>query len=94
MAIVINFRNVDDIVIYDQRLQLKLPDLAHIFEQWKMGIRSPVFAAVAQKARLDFLENLNHDHLAIIEAHLGDKVYVSRLNYHLATNFNCSVDDL
>lgn len=94
MPIVINFRNVDSYVLYDKPLQQKLPDFTALIEQWKIGVKSPVFAAVAQKARLDFLDRLNHDHLAILEEHLGDKVYVARLNYHLVSDFTCSVDDL
>lgn len=94
MAIVINFRTLDDLVLYDQKLQRKLPEFTHIFEQWKLGVRSPVFAAVAQKARLEFLEQLNSEHLTILEQHFGDHVYVARLNYHLATDFSCSVNDL
>ena len=94
MAILINFRNVDKYVVQDNQLQKKLPEFQEIFEQWKVGIRSPVFVTLAQKARLDFLSGLTTEHLNIIEQHLNDKVQIVRLNYHLTSDFSCSLDDL
>lgn len=89
-----NFSNVEKLVFHDPELQSLLPPhMFSYFEQWKMGKQMPFLKQIGKSAMLDFLNNLNEDHIAILEEYFGERVIVERLDYSVAMNIEIPLTD-
>ena len=89
----INLSNVEEIVFYDKQLQRKLPEFRHLFDQWTLALQVPTLRSLGKRSVLDFLNNLEDEHIAIIERHLGSEIAVDKLDYHIVRNYDFPVED-
>src|SRR5262245_46515175 len=92
--VLINSQNIEELVFFNREIQDEMPEFKEIFEQWALGIRSPLFKAVANKAKLELLSAISTQHVAILEKHLKEKVLIAHINYRLTDNYCYSKDDL
>ncbi|CAE7860279.1 unnamed protein product [Symbiodinium microadriaticum] len=63
------------------------------FEQWKMGKQMPFLKQIGKSAMLDFLNNLNDEHISILEEYFGERVVVERLDYSVATSIEVTMSE-
>ena len=89
----INLSNVEEIVFYDKSLQRKLPEFKHLFDQWMLAIKAPTLRSLGKRSILDFLNNLENEHIAIIEKYLGSEITIDKLDYHIVKNYNFQLED-
>jgi hypothetical protein len=83
----LNFSNVEELIFRDEEVQRKLPNhFAGLFEQWKLGTRLPVLRQLGKSAMLDFLMQLEEEHIAILEEYFGESIRVETLNYNTVEN--------
>jgi len=89
----LNLVNVEELIFYNQRLQVSLPKHRHLFDQWKLAKMSPSLRSLGKRAILDFLNDLDEESLKILENHFGCKITLSRVNYCLISNHSCHPDE-
>lgn len=87
----INFENVEHLVFYDKELQKELPDLFHMFEQWRLGQRVPGLGHMAKHAVLDLLGVLGK-YTEVLEKYFGTTIEVTSLSYHIVRNVVVPLD--
>jgi hypothetical protein len=81
----IDIYNIDQLIFQDKRLNKELSHFKALFDQWTLGIRIPALRFLAQKSRLELLENLNTPtNKAILEKYFNEKVDVQTIDYHIA----------
>ena len=92
-VISINLSNIEELIFYDKGLQSKLPDLKSVFDHWAFAMRTPGLRSLGRRAVLDLLNNLTEDDLTIIGEHLGCKVSVDKLDYHIVKNYKFELEE-
>lgn len=90
----LNFQTADSLIIHDKKLQQLLPRFKPIFDQWTLGIRVPALGFMAQKSRLDFLNQLTDEDIRIISAHLGDEVGLEKMEYRTSKDHKVPIKRL
>lgn len=91
--ITLNFANVQELVFKNPDIHALLPECRDRFQQWKLGQSIPSLRPIAQKAFLDFLNNLTPEQIKILENYFKDTVEVERLDYTLIKNYKVSVSE-
>jgi hypothetical protein len=89
----INIQNVEDVIFYDPEVWRKLPDLAHLRDQWRMSKISPVLRAMGKKALLDFLKISKNTHEKALSLHFGQSVTIDRIDRNLVKNLEISISE-
>jgi hypothetical protein len=90
----LNFSTVEELIFYDRAVQNLLPPhMFSIFEQWRLAQRVPFLRDIGKQALLDFLNGLGDEHVAILEDYFGEKIFVERLNYSMATNVRIPLNE-
>lgn len=83
---VINFRNVEDVIFLDPAVRPLLPEMRHFFDRWHLGRRVPALRNAGRRAALDCLAALGPDQIAKLEKHLGEPVVVESLDARSVAN--------
>jgi hypothetical protein len=87
--------NIDQVVFQDKRLQKELDHLKGLFDQWVLGTKVPALRFLAQKSRLELLENLNTPtNIAILERYFNEKVSIQTIDYHVARHHKIPIEDI
>jgi hypothetical protein len=88
----LNSANVEELVFYDQKVHLLIPDLGPLIQQWQLTQRVPGFNYLRRKSVLDLLNSLTEQHLAVLEQYFGEPVRVERLDYLVVKNMEGPLD--
>lgn len=88
--LVIDIKNVENLIFFDKAVQRKLPEFKELFDQWAIGKRLPTIKFVSQKAIYTLLEQLNEEHIKILEQHFNKQIKVGTIDYHLVRH--CEID--
>jgi len=94
MSLLINHKNVDDLIFMDKKLKDQLPEFNDLFNQWFIGKRMPSLRFLSQKASLSLLEKIEGRHLSILSKYFNEEVSVEPIDYHVARTHKVPVDDL
>lgn len=93
--IILNFANVEELIFHDRSLQNLLPaEFFSLFEQWRLGIQFPALKQLGKHAILDFLNQLNEDHVEILESYFQEKIILERLNYSVVKNIVVPLEEM
>lgn len=92
--IVLNFQNIEDLVLKNKKIISEIKDLRHITEQWLLTYRLPFMKNLRKQCVIDLLNSLNDDHVKIIENHLEDTIVISRLDRDISKNLECDLNDI
>lgn len=87
----INFLNVEKLIFENPEIREKLPEFKDIFQQWKLGKMIPALKPTAQKAVLDFLNNVDPETL---KKCFKEEITIQRLDYTIVKNKVVSIDDV
>ena len=88
----LNSDNVEELIFYDQKLHLLVPELLPLIQQWQITQRVPGLTSLRRKTVLDMLNSLTEQHLAALEIYFGEPVRVERLDYQVVKNIEGSLD--
>lgn len=92
--VTLNFSNVEKLIFKDREIQKVLPpNMFSYFEQWRLGKQMPFLKQIGKAAMLDFINNLNDEHISILEDYFNERVVVERLNYNVAMNIEVSLEN-
>jgi hypothetical protein len=89
---IINLKNIEELIFYDKKVQLLLPDLRHLFDQWSLGQRFSGMKTLAQRSVLDLLNSLNNEHILKLQEHFGDIIILDKIDNRLVANYSTNVD--
>lgn len=90
----LNFSTAEELVFQDTEVQKLLPPyMFSYFEQWRLGFRVPMLRQMAKQAILDFLDQLNDEHIQILEKHFGEQLVVEKLNYRSVENYKIPLSE-
>lgn len=90
----IDYFTIQQLVFSDLEVQKLFPEFKDLFQQWKLGLLVPSLRPMAQKAQLDLLNQLGHDHVRILEQYFGTSVEVVKLDYTLIKDHKVLLKDL
>jgi hypothetical protein len=86
----INLQNVENLIFNDKKVHHILPDLQHLFYQWKLAQLSPVLKPIAKKAAIDLINMLSTEHIKVLEQYFNSSITLDRVDYK--TIHNCILD--
>lgn len=89
----INLQNVEELVFMDRNLQREIPECRPLFDQWKLSVQIPSLKSMGKRAKLDLLGRLD-EFKDILSRYFKTSVTIDKLDYHIAKNFEFSVDDV
>lgn len=90
--LVINLQNIEQLIFYDTKLRVLLPDLRHIIDQWLMSQRVPVLRSIKTSSLSDMITSLDQNHINILEKYFNDTVILDRIDYHIVKNVTLPLD--
>ena len=85
----ISIANVEKLIFYNKALQDKIPEMAHIFKKWRLGIKSGV-KNMAKDALIEFINNVTNEQLGKL---FDFPVRIERLNSHIIKNSVTNIYD-
>lgn len=80
---ILNLQNVEQFVFFDKNLQKKLPNFQHLFDTWALSQQSSALRTLGIKAKSDFLNQIEQEHLAILEEYFGTEVVINGFDYSI-----------
>jgi hypothetical protein len=89
---IINLKNIEELIFYDKKVQSLLPDLRNFFDQWSLGQRFPGMKTLAQRSVLDLLNSLNNEHIFKLQEHFGDIIILDKIDNRLVANYSANID--
>jgi hypothetical protein len=89
----INIQNVEELIFQNKEVWLKMPDLIHLRDQWRISRMTPMLRAMGKKCILDFLRNAKGVHEDMISEYFGTHVTIDKIERHLVHNAEFSVED-
>jgi hypothetical protein len=89
----INFKNIEEVIFYNDSVWKKIPDLIHLRDQWRISKMTPMLKAMGRKAMLDFLRTIKPHHEEAISEHFKEYITIDRIEHNLVVNKEFTVDD-
>lgn len=89
----INSNNIEELIFYDKILQKKLPEFAHIFNQWAFSKQHSSLKFLGKKSALDLLNQLDNV-VDILSSHFSTNVIVQKFDYSTVKHLTCHIDEL
>ncbi len=90
----LNFSTAEDLIFENREVQNLLPiHMFSYFEQWRLGKQVPMLRQVGKRAILDFLDQLEEEHVQILESYFGERIVLERLNYRTVENYKVPLSD-
>ena len=84
----LNLQTVENLIFENKDVQKLLPaHMSNYFEQWRMAKQIPVLRQMGKKAMIDFLAQLDDEHVLLLENYFNDRIFVERLNYRSVENY-------
>jgi hypothetical protein len=84
----INLKNIEEIIFFDKKLQQLLPDFDHVFKTWSLGKKISALKHLSQKAIFDFIDSLNDSHIEILKKYFQtNEIKISSINPHIVNNY-------
>ncbi len=90
----LNLSTAETLIFENKEIQNFLPiHMFSYFEQWRMGKRIPMLRQMAKRALVDFLDQLNDEHISILEEHFSERIFLERLNYRTVENYKIPLSE-
>lgn len=88
----INLQNIEELILSNNSIRQQLPEFEYYFNQWKLGKMIPALKQSSKRAVLSVLNNLNEEHMKIIESVLKNKVVLEKIDEHIVKNYLFHLD--
>ncbi len=92
--ITLNLTNVEEIIFKNYELRKQFPEFRHYFDQWSLAQQHNFLKQTGKQAVIDFLNNLNENHVKIISKYFGINVTIDKLTSGTIRQYQFNVDDL
>ena len=92
--IFLNLNNVEEIVLKDKQLRLKLPDYKYLFDSYDLAMFSTSLKTLAMRCLNDFLKKCIKNDLLVIGEYLKDTVEIVKLNLEPVVLFDSDINYL
>lgn len=89
----INLKNIEEIIFFDKKIQLLLPEFRHFFDQWQLGQHIPGMKALAKRSVLDVLNALDENHIKKLEEYFNESVLVDKIDYKIVAHFDSTIQN-
>ena len=90
----LNFSTAEELIFENREVQNLLPThMFSYFEQWRLGKQVPMLRQVGKRAILDFLDQLDEDHVQILEGYFCERIILEKLNYRTVENYKVLLSD-
>ena len=89
----VNLNNIEELIFFDKKLRGKLPEMTHLFNQWELAQRATALRAMGKRALIDFLNQITDEQVGVIEEHLGTKIVLDKLDYHIVKSYGFALED-
>jgi len=90
----LNLTTAENLIFENKDVQKLLPiHMFSYFEQWRLGRRIPMLRQMGKMAIVDFLDQLNDEHISILESHFSERIFLERLNYRTVENYKISLSE-
>ena len=90
----IDLENVEKLIFEEESVRRLFPEHAHLFDQWKLGVRIPSLRQLARRSLLDFLDRVTPKELDRLSSHLESQVIKVSLDYNVVKNFEFTIEEL
>lgn len=76
----INLLNVEELIFRDKNAQRALPEFKHLYDQWSLSQQIPALKFVGRKVLIDFLLELNSEHILALESHFEQPITLDKFD--------------
>lgn len=91
---IINFKNIEELIFKNKNIREKFPEFKAYFQQWDFSKQYSTFKSLGKQAVLDLMNKLNDRHVAILEDFFNQKVTISKIDNWIVKEFVFQVDEL
>lgn len=89
----INLQNIEELIFYNQKVRKLLPDFKNQFGQWDLSRYSPSLRSLGKKSLLDVLNNMEYEHLKVLESYFKEPITLMKLDYQIVRNNEFDLED-
>lgn len=90
--VLLNLKNIEELIFLDSSVRTLLPDLRHIFDQWLLSKRVPTLRSLRLRSLMDMLNSLKNEHIRKLEEYFQDSLALDKIDYHIVRNATLSLD--
>lgn len=83
---IINLKNIEEILFYDKKIWSILPEFRHYFDQWALAKRVPGMSSLGKKSVMDLLFSLKENHLEKLQIHFNEFIFLDKIDSRLVSN--------
>jgi len=92
--VIINLKNIEELVFSDRELAKLFPAKKHLFDQWAMGQQHSALKTLGQRSVLQFLNGLKDDDIKIFEEYFQENIEVRKLDHKIVKTFKMRPDEV
>ncbi len=91
----LNLTTAESLIFENREVQKILPvGMFSYFEQWRISKQVPALRQMGKKLILDFLDQLEDEHVDLLEGFFEDRIYLEKTNYRIIENYKISLKDM
>ena len=97
---IISYKNIENLIFYDKKVQQILPEMSSIFCKWTLGIRTGINSMV-KDALLEFLNTITTEQIEKLSQYLKSPIIIQKTESHIVkniqsniTNLECNLNDI
>lgn len=94
MAIILNYKNVGELVFSNKKLLPYLSEYKEYIDNWYFGKRAGFMKHLVKSAEMNFLKNIKEKDIKKLSDILGETVFVDNDIFKTILNLNTSIDRL
>lgn len=94
MAIILNYKNVGELIFSNKKLLNILTDYKEYIDNWYFGTRAGFMKHLVKSAEMNFLKNVKQEHIEKISAVLGDTVIVDNNIFKTVVDIKSTINAL
>lgn len=91
--LILNSRNVEELVFQDKALQQRLPDFHDLFHTYAVGRRVAGLKHLCKKSVFDFFDQVVDRHVVVLSDYFGDEVMLNEADPHLVSTHSYNIEE-
>ena len=90
---IINHKNIEELIFEDKKVQSLLPQYKTYFDQWIVGKRNPALRFISNRVAFSLLEKLT-DEIPTLEDYFKEEVIVESVDFRSSKSITTKIDEL